>query len=106
MSKSKTKVNKSQAIRDYVVANPGSSAKDVVAALAKKKIQVTASMVASIKWKAGLSKKRGSSKGAGKRGGDHIDVATLLEAKKLVSKAGSVDRAIESLRVLQKLESL
>lgn len=104
MSKSKAKVNKSQAIRDYVVANPGSSAKDVVAALAKKKIQVTPSMVASIKWKAGLSKKRGTGKGTGK-GGD-IDVATLIEAKKLVSQAGSVDRAIESLKVLQQLEAL
>lgn len=101
MAKSKPKVNKSQAIRDYVVANPGSSAKDVVAALAKKKIQVTASMVASIKWKAGLSKKRGTSTRSGE-----IDVATLIEAKKLVSKAGSVDRAIESLRVLQKLEAM
>ncbi len=108
---SKKKINKSQEIRDYVTANPESSAKEVVAALAKKKIGVTAATVATVKFKAGLSKKRGGTKAKRRgrppsNGRSSLDLDALLAAKKFAAKAGSLDQAIESLKVLQKLEAV
>lgn len=102
----KQKVNKSQAIRDYVTANPTASAKEVVAAMAKKKIDVSPQTVATVKFKAGLTKKRKGGKAARNGKNGNLDVAALIEAKKFVDKAGSVDQAIESLRVLQKLDAV
>jgi len=42
-------VNKSQAIRDYYTANPKAKAKEVVYALAKKGVMVTANLVGTVK---------------------------------------------------------
>ena len=107
------KVNKSQAIRDFVRANRSSSANDVVVALGKKGIVVTAAMVANVKSKAGLTKKRKSSRakkpaksGAGKSIGKGLSVDALVEAKRLIRKAGSVEKAIEAIRVIDKLDAV
>lgn len=48
----KEKVNKSQAVRDYVRANRQATNKEVADALTKKGIEVTANYVATIKTKA------------------------------------------------------
>lgn len=103
----KRKVNKSQEIREYVIANPGSSAKDVVSALAKKRIQVSPSMVATVKFKAGLTKSR--KKGLSFRGGKgngQMNVNLLVDAKKFRAKAGSTQAAIEALKTIDMLESV
>lgn len=101
MAKSKTKINKSKAIRDYVIANPKSSAKDVVNGLAKKKIHVTASTVATVKFKAGLTKSRKR-----KVNQPDISVDVLVDAKKLRSKAGSIESAIAALKAIDRIESV
>lgn len=108
----RTKVNKSQAIRDYVMANPSASAKQVVEALGKKKIEVSPATVATVKSKAGLTKQRksGSQKVDGRRrsinGSQEISVDTLIEAKKLCAAAGSMEKAVEALRVISKIDSV
>lgn len=109
----KRKVNKSQAIRDYVVANPAASAKSVVAALGKKGIKVTPSTVANVKSKSGLSKARGGSSSVQKPRGrrpasaaGQFPMDVLIEAKRLRSKAGSVEKALEALRAIDQLESV
>ena len=111
----KQKVNKSQAIRDYVAGHPNAPAKDVVAALAKKKISVSAGTVATVKSKAGLSKSRRPT--AGKKrpakskeklsaNGSSLSVDILLEAKKFCVKAGSLESAQEAIRALKQLDAI
>ncbi len=106
----KRKVNKSQAIRDYVIANPGSSAKEVVAALAKKNIKVSAPTVATVKSKSGLAKSRKngfqSRNGVHRSNGQLVSVDVLLEAKRLCATAGSVEAAVAAIHAIGKLEKL
>lgn len=109
----KRKVNKSQEIRDFVSANRTASAKDVVDALKKKGIKVSAPMVANVKSKAGLTRgKRGRppGSGVGSRVGrsKSADVAleTLIEAKRFVAKVGSAQKAVDVIRALEKLDSI
>lgn len=52
----KTKVNKSQAVRDYVKEHPAAANKEVAEALTKQGIKITANHVANIKSKAGTKK--------------------------------------------------
>ena len=109
----KRKVNKSQEIRDYVQANRQASAKDVVDALKRKGIKVSAPMVANVKSKAGLTRsRRGRPPGSGAaskvRRGANADIAleTLIEAKRFVAKVGSAQKAVDVIRALEKLDSI
>jgi hypothetical protein len=79
------KPNKSQAIRNYLEANPTATAAQVVTALSKKGVEVTPGLVYSIKTKIGSGK--GSGKQLGKR-------AASVTAKGVVtSPSGSADVA-------------
>ncbi|MEM7454952.1 MAG: hypothetical protein AAF456_11435 [Planctomycetota bacterium] len=111
----KRKVNKSQIIRDYYLKNRTASAKEVVAAMAKKNIKVSEALVANVKSKAGLTKRRGSGKpgrpssGAGRKAASangHVSIDILMDAKKLVSAAGSATNAIAAIRAIEKLDSM
>jgi len=108
----KRKVNKSQEIRDYVSANRTASAKDVVDALKKKGIKVSAPMVANVKSKAGLTRNRrgrppgSTSAKAGRIKGGDVALDTLIEAKRFVTKVGSAQQAIDVIRALEKLETI
>lgn len=109
----KRKVNKSQEIRDYVSANRTASAKDVVDALKKKGIKVSAPMVANVKSKAGLTRsKRGRPPGrgvgskAGRVRGADVALEALIEAKRFVAKVGSAQKAVDVIRALEKLDSI
>jgi hypothetical protein len=53
----KREVNKSQAVRDYLQANPNASNKDVSTALGKEGIRVSPQHVANIKAKAKMKRK-------------------------------------------------
>ena len=109
----KRKVNKSQEIRNYVSANPTAPLKEVVAAMKKKNITVSIATVANVKSKAGLTRRRRKSKvkpGPKRalnvsRSGD-IALDALVDAKRLVAKAGSAQRAIEMIRAIEKLDSI
>ena len=56
--------NKSQAIRDYLTANPGAMPKDVVAALKEQGIDVQANVVSVTK--SNMNKKKGGKKKKGR----------------------------------------
>lgn len=115
----KRKVNKSHEIREFVKANMDATAKEVQAALKKKNIDVTEAMVANVKSKSGLTRgKRGRKRktttaaptgrkmSAAANTGEGVSLDTLIEAKRLVAKAGSAQQAVEVIRALQKLESI
>ena len=110
----KRTVNKSKEIRDYFTKNRAASAKEVVAALGKKNIKVSEALVANVKSKAGLTKKRGrkkvtTRKGPGRPAGSangHVSIDILMAAKKLISSAGSASGAIAAIRAMEKLDSI
>jgi len=109
----KRKVNKSQEIRDFVGEHPTASARDVVDALKKRGIKVSAPMVANVKSKAGLTRsKRGRPPGSGaSRNGKTASNAglaldALIEAKRFVAKVGSTQNAVDAIRALEKLDSI
>lgn len=112
----KRKVNKSQEIRDYFKENPTASAKEVVKAMAKKRIDVSLATVANVKSKSGLTKKRRGRPGRpsgkktvrrnGKVSASSDSFAILIEAKKLRTLAGSTQGAIDAIRTLDRLESM
>lgn len=104
----KGEVSKSDSIRTYLAAHKGAKASDVVAALAEQGIKVGTPLVYAIKAK-GRSKRgrkkttRGAAKtSSGSRNGN-LTLETLLAAKKLADELGSVSKAIDALRVLEKL---
>lgn len=110
----KRKINKSQEIRDYVSSNRTASAKEVVDALKKKGVKVSAPMVANVKSKAGLTRSRrgrpSSNGSVGKVGrpkaNNDIALETLIEAKRFVAKVGSTQKAVDVIRALEKLDSI
>ncbi len=91
-------MSKSQKIRDYLAANPHASAADVRAALKKERIKVSLPLIYQQLSKSSKPAKTKDSNG-------DVSVASLLEAKKLVSEAGSVQKAEKALDLLAKLNS-
>lgn len=107
----KRKINKSEMIRQYAGANPEASAKEIVAHLGKKNIVVSEQTVATVKSKAGLTRKKRRKKRNVQSAGtqmvaDGFAIQTLVAAKQLLSNAGSSERAIDAVRLIQKLESI
>jgi len=110
MAKKKSGVNKSQAIRDYVAANPTAKPNEVANALSKEGVSVTPQFVSTVK---SMSKRK---KGAKKRPGrpgrkpgprkasdKGVSVESLQQAKKMADSMGGVDEAKKALDVLSKL---
>ena len=108
--KAAAEVSKSQAIRDFFKENPKATGKEVVEGLKKKGVVVSLGLIGNVKAKAGLSKKRRKSKSrvAAVRAtapvvSQTISISALREAKKLLGEAGSVDAAIQAIKVLDGL---
>ena len=109
-SKPAAEVSKSQAIRDFFKVNPKATGKEVVEGLKKDGIVVSLGLIGNVKAKAGLSKKRSKSKSrvapvrvAKVPDSQTISISALREAKKLLGEAGSVDAAIQAIKVLDGL---
>lgn len=125
------KVNKSEAIRAYATENPNSSAKEIVEAMSKKGIEVSAQTVATVKSKAGIKrtdrkpmiqrkKKPGRPAKAGRpakgkpgrpakaaaASSDDVSVEALMAAKQLIAKSGTPEQAAAALKVIQKLDAI
>ena len=105
-------VNKSQAIRDYLAANPQAGPTGTVAALASKGIKVTTSLVSGVKTRSGSSKKRGRGRGRPRKtttrrrramSNDTVAISDLLQAKKLAERMGGIERAQTALAALARL---
>ena len=115
MARKKTSVNKSQAIRDFMAANPDAAPKDIEAALAKEGIKVTAALVSTVKSNAkakGKPKKAATKKKivAKKKvaatkpaASDEISLSALLGAKNLAQQLGGVDAAKKAINALAQL---
>ena len=93
-------VSKSQAIRDYQVANPGEGPKAIAAGLKKQGIKVTAAFVSTIR-------------SMDKRRAEHLDyggidstaeLSQLFAAKAFVAKVGGIDKALGVLTSLKRLQ--
>lgn len=100
--------NKSQAIRDYLQANPKAGPTEVCQELGKKGIKMTPALVSNVK-RAMLGKKPGKKKvgrkaaGRPAAAGDTVSVNALLEARAFVEKAGSIANAYQALKTLERL---
>jgi hypothetical protein len=95
-------VNKSEAIRKLKAKKPSMGPKAIAETLTKQGIKVSPAFVSTV---LSNSKKKGKSKGAGRRAGSGaIAVDDLVRAKKLVEKMGSIDRAQSALSALARLQ--
>jgi len=124
----KRKVNKTQAVKDYLAENPDAATQDVVAAMKAKGITVGSNYVSTIKSnlkgggkakkkiaakkkvatkkKAVAKKKTAPKKKATpkkKAADDKISMSALLEAKKLAAKLGGIEQAKEAISALAQL---
>ena len=104
--KKKAGVNKSQAIRDHLEEQPDDGPKAVVAALGKKKIEVTEGLVNNVKYALSGKKKRRKKKAATTQPtvSDKISISTLVQAKKMADQLGGIEKAKTALAALTKLQ--
>lgn len=115
MAKKKARGNKSQAIRDYLASNPNATAKEIVPALKKQGLTVTAGLVNNVESTSGPKrgrKKRGRKKSGRKKGpararrttgSSRLSLADLQEAKRLADQLGGVQEARAALEALEEL---
>lgn len=92
------KVNKSAKIREEFDKNPEARPRDVVAALAARKIKVSPAQVSTIR-----SRLTGQAKSR-KTNGGMIALSDLQAAKKLVDALGSIERAQSAIVALARLQ--
>lgn len=121
-SKKPDEVNKTQVIRDFILANKTAKPKEIADALAAKGIDVNPQYVSTVKFnmknkRGGAPKKAGrkvtskpaarASKGAAKRGPaagtDMVSIAALRAAKKLADEMGGIAKARAALNALSSL---
>jgi predicted regulator of amino acid metabolism with ACT domain len=95
-------VNKTQAVRDYFKANKNATNSEVVAALAKQGITITANYVGNIK--ATHNKRRRVVKRAVAKGG--IGIPEIKAALTFIKAAGSIVAAKEALEVAQEIREI
>jgi len=115
MAKKKARVNKSQAIRDFLAANPDAAPKDVEVALAKEGIKVSSALICTVKSKVkakGKPKKAATKKKTAAKkkvattkppASDEISLSALLGAKKLAQQLGGVEAAKKAINALGQL---
>ena len=101
--------NKSQAIRDYMSANPDAGPTSVAQALNEREgWKISAAYVSTIKNKL---KQPGTTRGAGGRGRSSggrdggLSEKSLMQAKELLKQAGGINQAKAALELLARLTS-
>lgn len=93
--------DKSNAIREYLKANPKEKAAAVVTALAEKGITVSVAMVYTLKARMQMGKRRSKARSGGQT--VELSITHLLAAKKLVDEVGGIAQAHEAVDALAKL---
>jgi hypothetical protein len=96
------KVNKTQAVKVYLKANPKAKNQAVVDALAKKGIEITASYVANIKATHNI-RRRAVRKVVAKGG---IGIPEVKAALAFLKATGSVAKATQALAVAQEIREI
>lgn len=97
------KVNKSQAIRDYLAVDPTATPKVIKEALQAKRIVVTDSLVSLVKYKSGSRRKVGRRAKGPRAAVNPISFADLMSAKTIAERMGGVERAKQALGMLERL---
>ncbi len=106
VAKKKKKINRSQAIRDFLAKDPSAMPKAIKAARAKKGIDVSNSLVNAIKYgqpKKGPGKRVRKTGSRSKSTSGETSFDALLGAKALADKLGGVQRAQQALGMLERL---
>jgi hypothetical protein len=103
-------VNKSKAIKEALAANPDASSREIADGLASRGIPVTPTYVANVK--STLKKRRGRPKGkkgsrtsGAKSVSDSVSLSALVQANKLATELGGVEKARDLLAALAKLRA-
>jgi hypothetical protein len=105
----KSKVNKSQAVRDYLKEHPGTANKEVADALSKKGIAITANHVANIKSKTGARKgkrkrRQKAAEVASVKTG--IGISEIKAAFGLLKQCGGLAQAREALAAAVEIQKI
>jgi hypothetical protein len=98
----KEKVNKTQAVREYFKANPKAKNQEVVNALAKKGIEISANYVGNIK--ATHNKRRRAMRKVVTKGG--VGIPEVKAALAFLKVMGSVAKATQALAVAQEIREI
>lgn len=99
----KRKVNKSQAIRDYLAKHPNAMPKEIIADLRTSGTRVSPALVSAVKYGEKKGKRRKKAVGRAKPGRKSITAEDLMQAKGLADQLGGVERAKTILETLEKL---
>ncbi len=111
----KSKINKSQAVRDYIAEYPDAKPAEISAAMAERGIEVSPQAVSTIKYQA--SKKQGAPKRRGRprktdkattsarSNGRSNELQHLIAVKELADKVGGIEEAKKLLDALAKLRN-
>jgi len=103
-----TPVNKTQAVKDYLAANPGTGPKAVSEALKAQGIDIKPSYVSIIKFQS-KKKRRGKAKAATgpsaapAASSEGLSIELLVKAKKVAEALGGVEEARKAMDALAKL---
>lgn len=98
----KRRPRKSDAIRELLTMSPEMRNSEIIAALAAKKIKVSAAHISNLRkaMAAGKGRRTPARPPAAK---DRVSLAALMEAMRLADRLGGVDRAAELFRTLAAL---
>ena len=101
--KTRSKVNKSQRIREYAAKNPKAGPTEITRALAKDGIKVTPPLVSNVLG-AAKRKKVGKRKAvSAKAASDKVSLSDLVATGQFVDKVGGVDEAKALIKAIEKL---
>jgi arginine repressor len=105
----KPAVNKSQSVRDYLKAHPGTANKEIAQALSKQGIKISANHVSNIKSKIAVSKgkrKRRSKAAKTMSTKSGVSVHEIKAAFGLLKECGGVERAKEALAAAREIQKI
>ena len=94
----KSSINKSQAVRDYMAANPDDGPTAVAASLKKQKIIVKPNFVSNIKMKDKAKGRKPATKKAAAKRAATVGVDDILVGLDFVAKCGGPEAAQEVLK--------
>jgi len=99
----KRRINKAQAIRDYLTEHGLDTApKDVIANFKALRITISAAQVSNIKTE--MRGGNGKASTRGRKAASRLDLDALLEANRFVKRAGGINAAKAALDTLAKLQ--
>jgi hypothetical protein len=105
----KSRVNKSQAVRDYVKEHPGAGNKEVAEALTKQGVKITPNHVANIKSKSAAGKGKRRRRGTAAKAMSvttGLGVAEIKAAFSLLKQCGSIAGAREALAAAAEIQKI